>query len=149
MPAGTNPIFPQAPWSATASLAAVSACTTRGPVVFASLGLTPCFAVQLSQATTNGKRVDKIQVQASSTAIGSSTVAQTVLLWLTDGVTAYLVDEIAVTAVTPSATTPAFNISKSYANLVLPPSYTLWVSTTVATTVSTNALVVTAFGGDY
>jgi hypothetical protein len=99
--------------------------------------------------STNGRRIDKIQVQAASTAIGATTAAQLVIIWMSDGTTAYPIDEIVVAAQAPSATAVSFNTSKLYSNLVLPAGFTLWASTTVATTASTTALVVTAFGGDY
>ena len=149
MSANTAPIFPITPTTATASLTAVSACTTRGPIAHASLTATPCFAVALAPVSTNGKRVDVIQVNAASTAIGASTAAQLVLVWLSNGTTAYVIDEIQVTAQTPNAVLPSFVSSRAYSNLVLKPTDTLWVSTTVTTTASTTALSVTLFGGDY
>lgn len=149
MAANISPIFPLTPWVGTADLTTVSACTTRHPVTTANLTLTPVFAVALSPASTNGRRIDKIQVQAASTSISAATVAQTALIWYSDGTNGYVIDEIAVSASAPSATAAAFNTSKSYTTLVLPATYTLWASTTVATTDSTTALVVTAFGGDY
>lgn len=150
MPVTATPIFAQAPYIRTASLAAVSACTTRAPTADASMTSTPVFGVALTPVSTNGLRIDSIEVQAVSTAIGAATVAQTVLIWLSDGTTAYVIDEIAVSAVTPSATTPAFTTTKTYATpLAIPATYKLFVSTTVATTASTTALAVTAFGGAY
>ncbi|MCK8198444.1 hypothetical protein, partial [Erwinia amylovora] len=76
-------------------------------------------------------------------------VAQTVLVWLWDGTNASVIDEIPVTAVTPSTTAAAFVASRSYGNLVLPSTHKLFVSTTVSTTASTTALSVIAFGGSY
>ena len=149
MTANMSPIFPLTPWAFTADLTTVSACTTRHPTVMASITATPYFAVSLSTASTNGRRIDRIQVQASSTSITAATAAQTVLIWMGDGTNVYLVDEIATTIVTPSASVVAFQTYKNYTTLVLPPTYTLWASTTVATTDATTALVVTAFGGDY
>ena len=149
MAANTAPIFPVAPIIGIASLAAVTACTTRGPIAHASLGSSPCYAVSLLLASTNGNRVDAITVRAISTAITATTAAQTVLIWASDGSTAFVVDEITVTAVAPSATVPAFYTTKNYTNLVLPPTWSLWASTTVTTTASTTALAVEAFGGTY
>jgi len=149
MTANTAPIFPISPIIGIASLAAATACTTRGPIAYASLGSSPCYAVQLMATSTNGVRIDKIQVQAISTSMVAATVAQTVLIWATDGVTAYVVDEISVSAVTPSTVVPAFVTSKSYTNLNLPATWSLWASTTVTTTASTTALAVEAFGGAY
>jgi hypothetical protein len=149
MSANTTPIFPLTPVAVAASLAAVSACTTRGPIAYASLASTPCFAVQLSTTTSAGLRVDAIVVKGISTSITAATVAQTVIVWLTDGITAYPVDEILVTAVTPSTTVASFTTTKTYTTMVIPPGSTLWVSTTVATTASTTALGVSLYGGAY
>ena len=149
MAANTAPIFPIAPVVGIGSLAAATACTTRGPIAHGSLGSSPCYAVQVLGTQTNGVRIDKIQIQAISTSISAATVAQTVLIWASDGSTAYVVDEIAVTALTPSTTIAAFVTSKSYTNLLLPSTWSLWASTTVTTTASTTALAVEAFGGTY
>lgn len=149
MSANTAPIFPITPWASTADLSNVTACTTRNTVLNANLASSPCNAVRLANVSANGKRIDKIQIQAASSSITAPTVAQTVLLWMSDGTTAYVIDEFSVVAVTPSTTVPSFNTYKLYTNLVVPATYTLWVSTTITTTTATTALVVTAFGGDY
>ena len=149
MSANTSPIFPAVPWAATADLTAASACTTRGPIAHSNMAATPCYATQFSGTNTNGLRVDKIRIQAASTGISAPTAAQTILIWLDNGTTAYVVDELQASAQTPSATTPAFALEKLYTNLVIPPGWNLWASTTVATTTSTTALTVTAFGGTY
>ena len=149
MAANIAPIFPISPLVGIGSLAAATACTTRGPIAHGSLGSSPCYAVQVLGTQTNGCRIDKIQVQAISTSITAPTVAQTVLIWASDGSTAYVVDEITVTALTPSTTTPSFVASKNYTNLNLASTWSLWASTTVTTTASTTALAVEAFGGAY
>ena len=149
MAVNTAPIFPITPCVLQASLAAASACTTRGPIAHASLTASPCFAVALGSTSAFGRRIDAIQIKGISTAIAAPTVAQSVILWLSDGTTAYPIDEIPVMALTPSTIVASFLASKSYTTLVIPPASTLWVSTTIATTASTTALVVTAFGGDY
>jgi len=147
MPAGTAPIFPATPYAVTASLAAATACTTRGPTATASLaGANILILVPVS---TNGIRVDVIQVKACSTSFVSATVAQTVTIWLWDGTTAYPIDELLVTAVTPSTTVASFTTSKSYTNLVLPLTFALYMSTSITTTAATTALAVCAFGGSY
>ncbi len=147
MAANTAPIFPVAPYAKQLSLTAVTACTTRAPTATASLAAANIF--ELTPASTNGVRVDKITVRACSSSISAATVAQTVLIWLWDGTTAYVVDELTVTAQTPSTTSPAFSVSNTYSNLVLPPTYKLFASTTVTTTASTTALSVQVFGGEY
>jgi hypothetical protein len=145
----TIPIFPGTPWANTADLSAVSACTTRGKIAHASLGSTPCFAVQLSPTSSAGRRIDAIKVRGSSTAISGATTAGEVIIWMSDGTYAWPIDELPVTAVTPSSTSAPFNSSKSYTDIVLPAGFSLWASSTVTTTASTNALAVQAVGGDY
>ena len=147
MSANINPIMPLTPLAPTTSLAAVTACSTRAPTATAGLAGANIFSLLASQ--TNGARIDKIHVNACSSAITSATVAQTVLVWLWDGTIAWVVDEIAVTAVTPSTTAVAFSVEKPYSNFVIPTGYGVYVSTTVTTTASTTALQVTLFGGAY
>jgi hypothetical protein len=145
-----TPIFPQTPYAVVASLAAVTACTTRAPTVTASLAAANIVA--LTATSASGRRIDKITVNAISSAIGATTAAQVVGIWMWDGTTAYLIDEIAVSAQIPSATAPAFTVTKLYDGnnpLVLPAAFKLYVSTTVTTTASTTALQVVCFGGDY
>jgi hypothetical protein len=147
MAAGTTPIFPITPYSVIASLAAATACTTRGPTVTASLSGANILA--FVPISTNGLRIDSIQVKACSTSITAATAANIVGIWLWDGTTAYLYDELLVTAVTPSTSVASFVTSKSYTNLVLPSTFALYASVTVTTTAATTALSVQAFGGAY
>ena len=145
--ANVLPIFPATAYAITADLSAVTACTTRGPT--ATAGLAAANIVVLCPASTNGRRVDRISVQASSTSITAPTAAQLVGLWMWDGTKAYLIDEFTVTLVTPSTTTPCFTTYKDYSTLVLPAAFALYVSTTITTTAATTALTVSVFGGDY
>lgn len=147
MPANTKPIFPLTPVIKQLSLAAVTACTTRAPVATANLASSNIFL--LSDTSTNGRKIDAIEVNGGSTSITSATTAGLVQIWIWDGTNAYLYDEISVSAVTPSTTTAGFSIKKSYTDLVLPATHRLYASSTITTTASTNALVVTIFGGDY
>lgn len=149
MSANQAAIVPIKPLNGVASLAAATACTTRGVIAYANLGSSPCYAVQLLGSQANGCRVDRIQVQAISTGISAPTAAQTVLIWISDGSNAWVIDEISVSALTPSATTPAFSTYKNYDNLLLDAGWSLWASTTVTTTASTTALAVIASGGAY
>lgn len=147
MPANFKPIFPVTPYVKSLSLAAVSACTTRAPTATASLAAANI--IELCPTSTNGRRIDRIEVNAASTSISATTANQLVGIWVWDGTNAYLIDEITVSAQTPSTTSPAFTTFKDYTTLVLPPAFKLFASTTVATTASTTALTVTVFGGDY
>jgi hypothetical protein len=148
MPAGTTPIFPITPYAVNTSLAAATACTTRGPTATASLAGANILA--FVPISTNGLRIDVIQVKACSTSMTAATAANIVGIWLWDGTTAYLYDEILVTAVTPSASaTASFVAQKSYTTLVLPSTFALYASVGVTTTAATTALSVQAFGGAY
>lgn len=147
MSANTVPIYPAGPVIGRCSLAAATACTTRAPTAAGSLAGANILA--LLGTSTNGQRVDKIEVQACSSSITATTAAQVVGIWLSDGTTAYLIEEILVSALAPSTTAVAFTTSKSYSNLVLPATWSLYASTTVTTTASTTALSVIAFGGAY
>lgn len=143
-----TPVFTQTPYLKSLSLAAQTACTTRAPTVTASLAAANI--TELTPVSTNGRRVDSIQVSACSSAIGSATVAQIVGIWAWDGTTAYLIKEIDVTAVTPSTTVDAFTTTwYPTIPLVLPAAFKLFASTTVTTTSALTALQVTVMGGDY
>ena len=147
MAANINAIFPVAPYVAFASLKEVSPCTTRVPTVTAGLAANNIIA--LTAASTNGLRIDKIQVQACSSSLVSPCNTQLVTIWLWDATTAWPIDEITVTATTPSATSPAFNNYKLYQNLVIPATNVLYVSNTTQTNSNTTALCVSAYGGIY
>ena len=147
MSANINPIFPATPYAVAASLASATACVTRAPTATASLSAANI--IPFVPVSTNGLRIDKIQVQACSNSLSATTAAQTVLIWMWDGTTSWVIDEIVVTALAPSSTASAFTSSKTYTNLVLPSTFALYVSTTVSTTSSTTALSVIAFGGAY
>jgi hypothetical protein len=145
MAANNNPIFPVTPILASASLATTSACTTRYPTAHASLTSTPVAGVQLLVGTANGIRIDKIQVQACNSVISTANSNGTVLIWVSDGTTGYVIDEIQVVAITPSSTTPALNTSHYYTTFILPYNYYIFVSSTIGS----SYLQVNLFGGAY
>lgn len=147
MPKTATPVFPQNAFCKSLSLAAVAACTTRAPTPVANLAAANIFL--LADVSANDRQVTKIKVSACSSAIGATTAAQIVQIWISDGTTAYLEDEIQVNAQTPSASAVAFSFSKYYDPLLLPANCKLYASTTVGTTASTTALQVSAYGGDY
>ena len=131
-----------------ANLTAIAACTTRAPIATANLAASNLVA--LTAASTLGMRADSIEVQAVSTSMTGASVAALVGIWMWDGTNATLIQEIVITAVTPSTTSAAFTTTVTFANPIgIPPTYRLYVSTTVATTAATNALAVLAFGGSF
>ena len=94
----------------------------------------------LMVAGASGSRVDQIVVKATA-----STTAGTIRLWLYSGSgNGTLIDEMPVSAVSPAATDPAFNTSKTYNNLYVPAGYTLYVSTH-----NSESFNVVAYGGDF
>ena len=143
-----TPIFAQEPYVKTVSLAAQTACTTRAPTATASLA--GANIVAFVPTSTNGLRIDSIQVNACGTSMTTANAANIVDIWVWDGTTAFMIQEIAVTAVTPSATSAAFTTTYVFPiPLNLPSTYALYVSLGVTTTATGTALQVTAFGGAY
>ena len=148
MPVTSTPIFAQAPYFVAKTLAAQTACTTRAPTATASLAAANI--VEVVPASTNGLRIDSIQVNSCSTSFTSATAGNIVGIWVWDGTTAYLFTEILVTAVTPSTTVAGFTNTLTFVNpLVLPPTFKLFASVSVTTTASTTALQVCVMGGAY
>jgi hypothetical protein len=96
-------------------------------------------------AGANGSRIDMIDVQATAT-----TTAGMVRLFVHDGTTAFLMAELPVTAVTPSATAPAYgqqlntNTMTYFLPIVLPTGYSLRASTNNA-----ESFNIIAVGGDF
>lgn len=133
MAANTTPIFPAAPVVGLASLVSATPLTTYTNIT-GTTGL-----VQLTTTSINGTRVDNVVVKAQGTSVASK-----VTIWLYDGTTSRVFDEIDVPAVTASTTVDTFVLSRGYTNVTLPPTYQLFVSQTVATNVN-----VFAFGGTY
>ena len=133
MAANTSPIFPLTPIVATNSLVSATPITT-GANITGTAGL-----ALLVPTSTNGTRVDNITVRAQGT-----TVASTVYIWINDGTTSRLFDQIDIAAVTATTTVDSAYVSRGYTALTLPPTYTVYISQTVATNVN-----VFAFGGTY
>lgn len=133
MAANKDPIFPLTAVIGIASLVSPAPITSRANIA-GTTGLT-----QLTPVSTNGKRVDRIHVHAKET-----TVAGCVFIWMYNGTTSYLIDEVVVTAVTASNTAAAFDSYRDYDTLVLPATHQLYVSSTVDQDFN-----IMAYGGDY
>ena len=133
MAAGTSPIFPNVPIIGIASLVSNTAVTSRA-VITGTANLT-----QLTATSTNGTRVDAITVKAQ----GNST-AGLLDIWIYNGTSSYLYDEITIATITANTTTASNVATSTYSTLTLPPTYQLYVSQTVSSNVS-----VIAFGGTY
>ena len=88
---------------------------------------------------STGTRIAEIVIQASVT-----TTAGMVRLFITNGVTTRMFDEVTVAAATVSATVKGTRISTTYNNLILPDSS--WKI--IASTHNANAINVFALGAD-
>lgn len=128
-----TPIFAQTPIIAIATLTSPTAITARTNIV-GTTGL-----VKLTDTTTNGLRVDSITVKSKGTSLAAS-----LFVWLYDGTTSYLIDEIDLSAITASTTLASLVGSKYPNGWTLKPTQQLYVSVTVA-----QDLNVFAFGGAY
>ena len=133
MPASTSPIFPNVPIIGIANVSGQTAVTARTPIT-GTTGL-----VKLTDTSTNGTRIDAITVKATGTS-----VAGLLDIWIYNGTTSFLFDEIAYAAVTANTTTVSNVATTTYATLTLPPTYQIYVSQQV-----TSNCAVFAFGGQY
>ena len=148
MAANTSPIFKLVPYAAFVNLSAQSACVSRGPV--ATAGLAAANIISLVPAdSVNGRKIDTIRVKASSTSMTAPTAANLVQIWQHNGTTAFLKYEFPVQALTPSATSAAFEAEYNFPILDLPPAHSLYVSLSVTTTAAPTALTISASGGDF
>lgn len=120
MPANIDPVFPYLGRIGVATLTSPTALTSRANIT-GTTGLTA-----LAAAGDFGTRLDRIHIQAKET-----TVAGIIFIWIYNGTTSYLFDEITVTAVTASTTAVAFQTYKDYTTVLLPYQSDLYVSSTI------------------
>ena len=100
-------VFPQTPATEIATLTAPTAVTSRANIV----GVTGL--VKLTDLpVTNPKRVDAIVVKSKGNALLGS-----LFIWMYNGTTSFLYDEIPLTAVSASTTVASFSASRSYVTL--------------------------------
>lgn len=89
-------------------------------------------------AGAGGTKINEITVQAAGTVTSGM-----IRLFVFDGTTNYLFDEIPVSAAVPSSSAAAYRTYKTYDNFVLPSGYSLRASTSNAETFN-----IMAWGGD-
>lgn len=137
--ANKSPIFPVSPNNSIATLAAA----TTGRSVAGVAGLT-----LLCAAATDGTRIDAIRCYSSG-AIGVASSANVVRIWLYKGTgNAVLIDEIAVAAATPSASTIGAYTESTYTRLALKGGESLYCSMHTYAGAQ-DGMNIVAFGGDY
>lgn len=93
----------------------------------------------LVTAGSSGSRIDEITI----TAAGTST-ANVVRIFLYNGTTYFLFQEVAISAITPSASVASYTTTLYFNSLVIPTTWSVRVTTNNAETYH-----VTAFGGDF
>jgi hypothetical protein len=100
---------------------------------------TPTNVVTVFTAGASGSRIDEVNIIATAT-----TTAGVVRLWIYDGTTYYLFEEILVSAITPSTAIATYNTTLTFNNFMLPTGHSLR-----ATTNNSEGFNVIAFGGDF
>jgi hypothetical protein len=90
-------------------------------------------------AGSSGSRIDEVTI----TAAGAST-SNVVRLFLYTGSTYYLLQEVLILAITPSASLDSFSTTLTFNSLVLPSGHSLRATTNNAETYHVHA-----FGGDF
>lgn len=97
----------------------------------------------VAAAPTAGTKIERLVLKSTGQPANSN-----VLIFINDGTTSWLYDEINISG-TPAAgstTVAAWSVSRKYESLVLPSGYTLKCCVTVIPT--SGAINVEAFGGD-
>lgn len=127
-------------------LTAATACTTRAPTATASLAAAN-IVIALAANASADQRISKIRIKGASNSITAPTAANLVQVWHWDATKAWCVNEIVVTAVTPSASaTASFEGELLFDDFVLPATHALYMSVGVTTTAATTALIATIHG---
>lgn len=134
MSANTVPIYPVSILLSIARLTSATPITSRADIV----GVTGL--VKLTDLQVNaGARIDAIRVKCKATSSAGA-----IGVWLYDGTTSSLIDEIDIIAVTASTTVDSFSVDRQYTTLNLTTTQQLYVSETVA-----NDATVFAMGGAF
>lgn len=104
----------------------------------------PSHSTTIVTAGTSGSKIDEIRYQGTGT-----TVPGTITVFLYDGSAYHLVDCINVPAVTASTTSAPWQLIKAYPNLLVPYiSGTAW-TLVASSTVASQLVNVSAFGGSF
>ena len=136
-------ITPQTPFSIHANLSGVTAITSRAPITSAT-GLTQ---IGTNTANVSGRQINSIIVRGSGNTQVAATVPMIITIWQYDGSTAWPVEDITVTAVTPATVTAPFYTKVNYTNWIIPSTHSLYACQSITTT-TTTAVIVQVLGGD-
>lgn len=98
-------------------------------------------ATAIFTAGASGSKIEEIKVKAR----GTTTAGMVrIYLWDGSGTDGHLVEEVPVTAITPSATVETFEATLTYDNLFIPTGWSVTASTHAAETFG-----ILIFGGDF
>jgi hypothetical protein len=120
-------VFPQLPATEIPTLTTPTAITSRANIT-GTTGLVQLTAIP----SVNPKRVDAIVVKSKGTSL-----AGILTIWMYDGTTSYIYDEIDLTATTPSTTADSMKVTRNYltnetqGSIQLKVTQQLYISTTV------------------
>jgi len=117
-----QPVFAQTPATEIATLTSPTAITSRANIT----GTTGLVKLTDLPSGSNPKRVDSILVKAKGTSL-----AGIISVWVYDGTTSFLFDEIDLTAVTPSTTLDSVSAVKYYTGVNLKATQQMYISSTV------------------
>jgi hypothetical protein len=134
-------ITPQNPYHNFANLIAATALTSRAPIS-GTTGLTALVPTQ-----TNGIQINQIRVKISGSSTSGSNVAVSIFVWIYNGTTSTLFDEIVLGTTSASATAASYQTDVYYNGLILPSTHSMYVSESVATLATVSGPVVHVFGG--
>jgi hypothetical protein len=123
----------------TPNFAAIPRCSAVSISTADTSRTAPTNVGTLFTAGANGSRIDEIDI----TAAGNST-ANVVRIFIFNGTTYFLLQEILITGITPSASVNSFSTAISFNSLVIPSGSSVRVTTNNAETYH-----VIAFGGDF
>lgn len=135
-------ITPQNPYINTASLITATAVTSRAPIT----GTTGLTVLIPAGSNTNGVKVSTIRVKIAGSSQGVN-AAMSIYVWIYNGTTAYLYDEIILDTAISSTTAPSYQIDTNYDNLILPATpFALYVSESVLSNATLTGPIVTVIG---
>lgn len=133
-------ITPQNPYCSFANLIAAAALTSRAPITGVG-GLTSLVPTQ-----TNGVQINQLRVKVASSSTGIN-AALSVYVWIYNGTTSVLFDEIVLGTATSSTTAASYQTDVYYNGFILPSTHSLYVSESVLSNSTLTGIIVMAFGG--
>ena len=122
--------------------------TNTAEANFTTTFKTPVNAVTVFTAGANGSRIDQVNVAGLG-----ATVASQLRLFIYDGTNYRFLKDVAISAITPSTTTSAFNSSlctqynPELFPILLPTGHSL--RATLSTAQTNDGVMITAIGGDF